>query len=118
MFQKSKYQIANQTKTLLCVTIAGLFFVPAVIFNIWYLVLIGAFFDWLPLPTGWMKLNKAKPKNKKMILLHILITLIAYFFVVIWIFIPTDIYKFLFLEIWWLAVIIGIFITKQGEFSL
>ena len=102
----------NQIKTLLCVTIAGLFFIPAVIFNLWYLILIGAFFDWLPLPTGWMKLDKDKAGNKKLIVLHIIVTLIAYLFAIIWIFNPATVYKFLFLEIWWIAVVVGIFITN------
>jgi len=107
------FTMSNQTKTLICVLIAGLFFIPAVVFDIWYLVLIGAFFDWLPLPTGWMKLDKNKSKSKRLIFLHTLVTLIAYSFAVVWFFVPVSIHRFLFLEIWWLAVIIGLFIKGR-----
>ena len=104
---------SNRTKTMLCVATAGLLFIPALIFDLWYLILIGAFFDWLPLPTGWMKFNTELKPNKKIVFLHAATTLVAYAFSVLWIIFPLHIYKFLFLEIWWSAVIIGIFITKQ-----
>ncbi len=100
----------NQTKTMLCVATAGAFFIPAIIFNFWYLALIAAFFDWLPLPTGWMKIEKKK--NKRLIVLHVILTLIAYAFLVMWIILQHTYLDFLFLEIWWLAVIVGVFITR------
>lgn len=107
-----KTEINNKTKTLLCVAMAGLFFIPGVLFNIWYLVLIGALFDWLPLPTGWMKANKRKKINKKFVFMHVISTLTAYLFAVLWFLTPHEIFKFLFLEIWWIAVILGLLIEK------
>ncbi len=101
---------SNKTKTMLCVALAGLFFIPVIIFNIWYFAIIAAFFDWLPLPTGWMKMERNK--NKKMVILHVILTLIAYSFLVLWLILPIVVYKFLFMEIWWMAVIAGVFITK------
>ncbi|MHC1591554.1 MAG: hypothetical protein ACXQS8_05670 [Candidatus Helarchaeales archaeon] len=119
-------EISNRAKTMTCVATAGLLFIPAVIFDLWYLVLIGAVFDWLPLPTGWMKINEDQLKNKNAIILHVITTLVAYALVIAWIIatmstlvLPSSliitllpILKFTFLEIWWLAVIIGTFITK------
>ena len=99
----------NRDKTMLCVAIAGLFFIPAVILNLWYLAIIAAFFDWLPLPTGWMKSERV---NRKMVILHVIATLVAYAFLVIWLLLPQRIYGFLFLEIWWSAVVIGVFMTR------
>ncbi len=99
----------NRTKTLLCVALAGLFFIPAVVFNIWYLAIIAAFFDWLPLPTGWMKFGERK--NTAAIALHVIFTLAAYSFLVLWLIFSLPASNFLFLELWWIAVIAGIFIT-------
>ncbi len=109
MFQK----IARETKTLTCVAVAGLFFISAIIFNIWYLIVVGAFFDWLPLPAGWMKLDKKAKKNRILIILHVVITLIAYLFAVVWIFIPIQVHKFLFMETWWLAVMLGLTVSNN-----
>ncbi|HDM70158.1 MAG: hypothetical protein DRP30_02395 [Thermotoga sp.] len=106
--------MSNRNKTMICVTIAGLLFIIAVILDLKYLVIIGAIFDWLPLPTGWMKMeDEEKKKIKKgLVFLHVLVTLVAYLFAVLWFFIPLTILKFLFLEIWWLAVMFGVFITQ------
>jgi hypothetical protein len=95
--------------TFVCVAAAGALFIPAAIFDIRYLVPLGAFFDWLPVATGWMK---ARGKRNRFILLHIILTLIAYSFAFLWIFTSCEeariVYRFMFLEIWWLAVILGI----------
>lgn len=99
----------NRMRTMLCVALAGLFFIPAIIFNIWYLAIIAAFFDWLPLPTGWMKIEGRK--NKNAIILHIVLTLIAYAFLIIWLLLSYDSSRFLFLETWWLAVMAGVFVS-------
>ncbi len=86
-----------------------------VLFNYWYPVIVGAIFDWLPLPTGWMKSSQTNPP-KNLIIAHIITTLIAYAFASLWIISPhgeiSSISRFLFLEIWWIAVISGIFIEK------
>ncbi len=114
----SIFYMKNQIKTLSCVAAAGLLFIFAVIFDLWYLILIGAVFDWLPLPTGWMKLEDTEKKNNKVIILHIITTLLAYIFAIIWIFSViwispfAFVYKTLFMEIWWSAVMIGTLITK------
>ncbi len=100
----------NKTKTMLCVAIAGLLFIPAVIFDIWYLAVIAAVFDWLPLPTGWMRMEGEK--NRKAVIAHVILTLIAYSFLVLWIIYPQTLFKFLFLEVWWSAVIAGVFISR------
>ena len=105
--------MSNRTKTLFCVTIAGFLFIIAVMYDIRYLIIIGAFFDWLPLPTGWMKMNGEKRIKRGLIFLHALVTSIAYLFAVLWLFMPLVILKFLFFEIWWLAVMIGVFMTQQ-----
>ncbi|MHA1405022.1 MAG: hypothetical protein ACTSSI_14755 [Candidatus Helarchaeota archaeon] len=103
----------NQTKTLICVLTAGLFFIPSVIFDLWFLIPIGAIFDWLPLPMGWMKGEEKTERKKNLIIIHAIITVIAYIFAIIWIFTLIWIYKFLFLEIWWAAVIIGVFLIGK-----
>ena len=68
------------TKTLVCVGIAGSLFIASVICNIKPLFLIGAFFDWLPLPAGWMRLDASSKSGtvKKTGIIHGVITLIAY----------------------------------------
>ena len=101
------YVMNNKERTLICVAIAGTLFIAAVIFDLWYLALIAAVFDWLPLPTGWMKFSDKPQKN--IIILHIALTLIAYAFLIIWL-IRGGIYGFVFLEFWWSAVIAGFFI--------
>ncbi|OYT31197.1 MAG: hypothetical protein B6U94_03960 [Thermofilum sp. ex4484_79] len=56
---------------------------PCVIFNRPFVALVSAFFDWLPLPTGWMKFKDKV--NKRITKLHAVVTLVAYlFFVVSW----------------------------------
>ena len=102
--------MTNKSRTMLCVALAGFFFIPAVLFNIWYLAIIAAFFDWLPLPTGWMRIEGHK--NKNAIAVHTALTLIAYALLVVWLIYPSTVYGFAFLEIWWSAVMAGVFITR------
>ena len=101
----------NKEKTLICVAIAGLLFLPAVIFDMRLLVIVGAFFDWLPLPTGWMKIKGGARKNRKIIIAHAAVTLIAYAFAVLWLINPAVALKFLLIETWWTAVMLGAFIS-------
>ena len=98
--------LSNKIKTMICVALAGMLFVPAVILNLWYLAIVGAFFDWLPLPTGWMKMGGNN--DKRMIIIHVVLTLVAYSFLLLWLMFPVTTYKFLFFEIWWIAVITGV----------
>ena len=104
----------NKLFTMGCVTIAGLVFIPTVIFSIPVFALIGAFFDWLPLFTGWMKTGGAA--NKLLIIFHTIVTIIAYGFFVVWILMKGNrLIGFTFLEIWWVAVIIGVLIIVYSK---
>ncbi len=90
--------------TLLCVAVAGLIFLPSVITNKPVYGLIAAFFDWLPLFTGWMRFSD----SKKIPYLHIALTVIAYVFFVVWLFVPVSNFaRFSFIMIWFLAVLSG-----------
>ena len=93
--------IGKKQLTLICVAIAGTFFVIAFYINNPWLAIIGAFFDWLPLPTGWMRFTKAS----KIPLLHIVLTLISYGFFIGWFFLPFLRVPFLIVWIW--AVLAG-----------
>ena len=101
--------------TIGCVTIAGIFFILAVIFNKPILGVLAAFFDWLPLPTGWMKSDNGK-KSKDYglwVIIHAIVTIIAYSVFVVWLFgiISFAYLNLLFLLIWWLAVMAGVVLT-------
>ena len=104
----------NRDKTMLCVTIAGVIFIPSVIWGWKWPILVGAFFDWLPLPTGWMKGRGINTRRGKMWLItHVTLTLIAYFIAALWLLGIYDglIARFLFIELWWTAVMSGIKLT-------
>ncbi len=106
--------ISNMSKTLLCVAIAGVFFITAVIYNIKFLFLIAAFFDWLPLPTGWMKIGSNDQRIRRAGIFHGVVTLIAYFIGVLWLILTSigPLYLgYLFLELWFIAVIAGAYVT-------
>ncbi len=97
--------MTNLTKkrlTLLCVAAAGTLFVLAFYYNNPWIGLIGAFFDWLPLPTGWMKYTDS---GGKIPWLHVILTLIAYAFFIGWFF--NDILRVPFLIVWIWAVLAG-----------
>ncbi len=108
----------NLLKTLMCVALAGLLFFIAVLYDLPLLVVIGAFFDWLPLPTRWMQVDETSGVhiNHGAVKIHLILTLIAYLFAIVWVLmgfavitLPVDaaVIKTLFIEIWWLAVITG-----------
>ncbi len=102
--------------TALCVTFAGLCFFPAVLFDIVVLFVIGAVFDWLPLFTGWMKIKEKLSKHE---VLHIFLTFLAYGFAVCWILAKCAetklIFKSLFLELWWIAVMLGVYCSRRKK---
>ncbi len=100
----------NRTKTMICVAIAGLLFIPAILLNIPYLAIVAAFFDWLPLPTGWMRMGGEIRKGH--IAIHAAITLVAYGFLVAWLVTGVWTYSFVFLETWWLAVMAGVLMVR------
>ena len=96
----------KQTLTMLCVALAGLIFIPAVFFNRPIFALAGAFFDWLPLPTGWMKAGREI--NGTFLKLHVAVTLAAYAVFAAWLFTGSAGVGFAFLEVWWVAVVFGV----------
>lgn len=96
----------KQMLTMLCVALAGLIFIPTVFFNQPLSALAGAFFDWLPLPTGWMK--SGGEINRTFLKLHVAVTLVAYAIFVGWLVTGTATVGFAFLEVWWVAVIFGV----------
>ncbi len=94
--------------TLICVAIAGLIFLPAVVLNKPLCGLIAAFFDWLPLFTGWMRFSE----THEVPVLHITLTTIAYIFFVVWLFVPhSNFARLAFVMIWFLAVLSGKYIN-------
>jgi len=102
---------SNFVKTYVCVSLAGLIFIWAVLFDMPLYALIGVLLDWLPLPTGWMKFSEKAPR-KKLLALHVALTLVAYVFYALWLLDVGPMYtKILFLEVWWLAVMSGVFTT-------
>ena len=100
---------SNKVKTMLCVSIAGFIFILAVLLNIPPLILLGAVFDWLPLPTGWMKFENEV--NKKLLILHVILTVSAYLFAVAWLITGAWPLSLLFMELWWAAVMAGVFMS-------
>ncbi len=105
-------------KTIFCVVIAGLLFIPSVIFNLKVLWVIGAIFDWLPLPTGWMKFERKIGSDVlKWVKIHVILTVAAYAIALLWIFGGWNslFARFLFLEVWWLAVIAGVVLTSRAH---
>lgn len=108
----------NQNKTILCVTIAGIFFIIAVIFKNPLYGIIAAVFDWLPLPTGWMKSNSLKKATdyKTWVWIHTIITIIAYGVFITWIFniVFFAYLNFIFFIIWWIAVMAGVILMQKA----
>ena len=109
----------NQTKTILCVTIAGILFIVAVVFKNPIFGVIAAFFDWLPLPTGWMKSgSKEKAKDyKTWVWIHTVVTIAAYLVFIVWLFklVSFAYLNFVFLLIWWLAVMAGVILMQKAQ---
>ncbi len=106
----------NQDKTMLCVAIAGLIFIPSVLWGVKWPIVVGAFFDWLPLPTGWMKAGGEPSKTTKTwVFIHVVLTLVAYAFAILWLagVWNSIMVRFLFIEIWWLAVMAGVKLTSS-----
>ncbi len=105
----------NMIKTIICVAVAGALFISAVYYGYKLLFIIAAFFDWLPLPTGWMKIrDDGEPVVKKAGILHGVVTIIAYFIGIIWLVIDRIGFMdlgYLFLVIWFQAVMLGSYTT-------
>ena len=108
-------KVTGRVKTLLCVAVAGAFFVPAVILNLPLLVIPGAVADWLPFIVRWMK-DVERPPNRRIVALHIVLTIVAYIFAALWVVLSLlslpafdPLLRLLFMEIWWFAVMSGTF---------
>ena len=77
--------------------------------------MLGAFFDWLPLPTGWMRVSSGR-RDRRLILTHATITLAAYCLASLWIIFSltsspvgfSEVLRLAFIEVWWLAVMVGV----------
>ena len=98
----------NLILTLICVAVAGTFFIVGVFYDIRPFFLFGALPDWLPLLTGWMRLGQSSPQARTAGMIHGVITLIAYAVGAAW-FIGIDLLevRLSFLTIWFYAVLAG-----------
>ena len=94
----------NVSRTLICVALAGLLFIPAILFGIRWLFVAGAFFDWLPVATRWMMFGGSRALAR----LHAGVTVIAYVFGIAWLFTTWIGHGLAFLELWFVAVILGV----------
>ncbi len=109
--------VSNIVKTLACVAVAGVLFIAAVHYGYKPLFFVAAFFDWLPLPTGWMRIGSSSkpPLVRHAGIIHGVVTVIAYAIGIAWLIItsvgPINL-GFLFLEAWFLAVIAGAYVTS------
>ncbi len=89
--------------TLLCILIAGIFIIPALVFNKPIIALIGIICDFLPIIFGWMK--KAAITVSFPVVFGVVIAF-TYLFFVIWLFGPRLLtMRILFGEFWFLTVI-------------
>ncbi len=109
-------KICRITRVLVCVAVAGVLFITGVYYGCRLLFIPGAFFDWLPLPMGWMRLGGGS-RTRRAGLVHGIVTIVAYVFGILW-FIHAGIYGIdtglVFLEIWFLAVLLGAYTTAEA----
>ncbi|NPA97109.1 MAG: hypothetical protein GXO32_05860 [Crenarchaeota archaeon] len=97
-------------KTLACVALAGLLFIPSILLGVRWLFAVGAFFDWLPVFTGWMMFGGSRALAR----LHAGVTLVAYLFGGVWLFTRWVGHGLAFLELWFVAVILGVVAALRG----
>ena len=102
-------------KTLVCVAIAGALFITAIFYDVKWLFVIAAFFDWLPLPTKWMRIGGSLCREaKRVAVMHGIVTVAAYAVGIVWLFIDEvwiiDL-GYLFLLLWFQAVVLGVYTT-------
>ena len=89
--------------TLVCIFIAGLFIIPALVFNLPIIALLGVIADFLPLMFGWLK--------KAFVMLSFpvafgIVVFFTYLFFIVWLFGPRLVsMRILFGEFWFLTVI-------------
>jgi len=107
-------------KTMLCVAIAGTLFITSVFYSMKLLFVVAAFFDWLPLFTRWMRIDGDRSAGSAVVL-HGVVTLIAYAIGVAWLFIgklgSLDL-GYLFLVLWFQAVVLGMCVVIAKSTSL
>ncbi len=101
-------KIGNVVKTIICVALAGFFFITSVLFKTKILFIPGALFDWLPIIAGWMKIRGGARGPG---FLHGIVTLVAYAFGVAWVVCGKPSLSiglsYGFLLIWFTAVLLG-----------
>ncbi len=112
--------VSNVLKTLVCVAIAGALFITAVFYGVKWLFVVAAFFDWLPLPTGWMRIGGSVSTGsagvRRATLLHGVVTGVAYAIGATWLFIDSVgilHLGYLFLLLWFQAVMLGVYATIE-----
>ncbi|ADI31668.1 hypothetical protein [Staphylothermus hellenicus] len=108
-------ELSNILKTLLCVAVAGSLFITAVFYDIKWLFILAAFFDWLPLATKWMKISgTTNSRAREAGIMHGVVTVVAYIIGIAWLFIDhigmIDL-GYLFILLWFQAVILGSYTT-------
>ncbi len=105
----------NMIRTIICVAVAGTLFISAVYYDYKFLFIVAAFFDWLPLPTRWMKIrDDSDHLVKKAGILHGVVTIMAYIVGIIWLVIDRIDFidlGYLFLIVWFQAVMLGLYTT-------
>ena len=89
--------------TLVCIFIAGLFIIPALVFNLPIIALLGVIADFLPLMFGWIKkifVMQSFPVTFGIVVFF------TYLFFIVWLFGPRLVsMRILFGEFWFLTVI-------------
>ena len=103
-------RIHSNVKVLVSTGIAGVIFIYAVYSNKPLLLIAGAVFDLLPLLLNWMNWRVVVESGSRSIMvlmrLHIALTIIAYTVGLSWIATSSRILSLIFLELWWIAVIL------------
>jgi len=114
---------AGGLKTIACVGIAGALFIAATHYALKPLFIIAAFFDWLPVAAGWMKIRPSEipPRARPAGMVHGVITAAAYAAGIAWLAItnagPVNL-GFAFLELWFAAVVAGMYVKKVESESV
>lgn len=107
--------MSSRVRTLVCVWAAGVLFITAVLYRIPWLFILGALFDWLPIPMGWMKIGGLGRRVRRNGVVHGSTTILAYVAGLTWLLNPVsnsiDV-GHLFLVLWFTAVILGFYASQ------
>jgi len=111
-------RIHSNVKVLVSTGIAGVIFIYAVYSNKPLLLIAGAVFDLLPLLLNWINWRAIVESGNRSIMvlvrLHVTLTIIAYTVGLSWIATSNRILSLVFLELWWIAVILGSITAHLG----